>query len=60
MLIMVKQHPLTGYYIMLVWFRDNQEVADLILDSNDFEREKGITIYKNISVRYKDVKFKPS
>lgn len=38
-------------------FRDNQEVRDLILDSNDLERERGITILsKNVSVRYKDVK----
>lgn len=38
-------------------FRDNQEVNDLILDSNDLEREKGITILsKNVSVRYKDTK----
>ncbi len=38
-------------------FRDNQEVVDLILDSNDLERERGITILsKNVSVRYKDVK----
>ncbi len=38
-------------------FRDNQEVEDLILDSNDLERERGITILsKNVSVRYKDTK----
>ncbi len=38
-------------------FRDNQEMGDLILDSNDLERERGITILsKNVSVRYKDVK----
>ena len=38
-------------------FRDNQEVQDLILDSNDLERERGITILsKNISVRYKGTK----
>ena len=38
-------------------FRDNQEVQDLILDSNDLERERGITILsKNVSVRYKDIK----
>ena len=38
-------------------FRDNQEVQDLILDSNDLEREKGITILsKNVSVRYKETK----
>lgn len=38
-------------------FRDNQEVEDLILDSNDLERERGITILaKNVSVRYKGYK----
>jgi GTP-binding protein len=38
-------------------FRDNQEMGDLILDSNDQERERGITILsKNVSIRYKDVK----
>ena len=38
-------------------FRDNQEVQDLILDSNDLERERGITILsKNVSVKYKETK----
>lgn len=38
-------------------FRDNQETGDLILDNNDLERERGITILsKNVSVHYKDVK----
>ncbi|MFO7977867.1 MAG: translational GTPase TypA [Bacteroidales bacterium] len=38
-------------------FRDNQESGDLIMDSNDLERERGITILaKNCAVRYKDVK----
>ena len=38
-------------------FRENQEFGDLILDNNDLERERGITITsKNVSVRYKDVK----
>lgn len=38
-------------------FRDNQETGDLIMDSNDLERERGITIFsKNASVTYKDVK----
>ena len=38
-------------------FRDNQEMGELILDSNDLERERGITILaKNVSVRYKGVK----
>ncbi|OQY02614.1 MAG: GTP-binding protein TypA [Desulfobacteraceae bacterium 4572_130] len=38
-------------------FRDNQKVQDLVLDSNDLERERGITILsKNVSVRYKGTK----
>jgi GTP-binding protein len=38
-------------------FRDNQEVRELILDSTDLERERGITILsKNVAVRYKGVK----
>ena len=38
-------------------FRENQETGDLIMDSNDLERERGITIFsKNASVMYKDVK----
>ena len=38
-------------------FRDNQETGELIMDSNDLERERGITIFsKNISVAYKGVK----
>jgi GTP-binding protein len=38
-------------------FRDNQETGDLIMDSNDLEKERGITIFsKNASVVYKGVK----
>ena len=38
-------------------FRDNQETGELIMDSNDLERESGITIFsKNVSVTYKGVK----
>jgi len=36
---------------------DHKEVTDLLLDNNDLERERGITILsKNVSVNYKDVK----
>ncbi len=38
-------------------FRDDQEMGELLLDNNDLERERGITIVsKNVSVRYKDTK----
>lgn len=38
-------------------FRENQEVVDCVMDSNDLERERGITIYsKNCSIEYNDVK----
>jgi len=38
-------------------FRNNQAVQELVLDNNELERERGITILsKNVSVRYKDVK----
>lgn len=38
-------------------FRDNEETGELIMDNNDLERERGITIFsKNASVTYKDVK----
>ncbi len=38
-------------------FRDNQETGELIMDSNDLERERGITIFsKNASVMYKGIK----
>ena len=38
-------------------FRDNETSGELILDNNDLERERGITIVsKNVSVKYKDTK----
>ena len=38
-------------------FRDNQETGELILDNNDLERERGITILsKNVSINYKGTK----
>jgi GTP-binding protein len=38
-------------------FRDNQEIGELILDNNDLERERGITILaKNVSVQWKGTK----
>lgn len=38
-------------------FRDNQSSGDLILDNNDIERERGITILsKNVSINYKGTK----
>ena len=38
-------------------YRENQEVVDRVMDSNDLERERGITILaKNTAVHYKDIK----
>lgn len=38
-------------------FRENQSVEERVMDSNDIERERGITILaKNTSIKYKDVK----
>ena len=39
-------------------FRENEELVDCVMDSNELERERGITIYsKNCSVMYNDIKF---
>ena len=36
-------------------FSEREEVVDCVMDSNDIERERGITIYsKNCAIRYKD------
>lgn len=38
-------------------FRENENAGELILDNNDLERERGITIVsKNVAVKYKDIK----
>lgn len=38
-------------------FRDNEEMVDCVMDSNDIERERGITIYsKNCSIMHNDIK----
>ena len=38
-------------------FRDNEQIQDRVMDSNDLEKERGITILsKNTSVMYKDIK----
>src|ERR1051325_11608959 len=54
-------HGKTTLVDAMLWqsgvFRENQEVAERVMDSNDLEREKGITILaKNTSVRFGDVK----
>jgi GTP-binding protein len=55
-------HGKTTLVDALLWqsgaFRENQDVAERVMDSNDLEREKGITILaKNTAVRYGDVTF---
>ena len=54
-------HGKTTLVDRLLWashvFRENQQVEERVLDSNDQERERGITILsKNISITYKGVK----
>ncbi len=54
-------HGKTTLVDRILWqvklFRENQDMGELILDSNDLERERGITILsKNVSVRYKNTK----
>jgi len=54
-------HGKTTLVDAMLWqsgvFRENQEVVERVMDSNDLEREKGITILaKNTSVRYGGVK----
>ncbi|MEM1218746.1 MAG: translational GTPase TypA [Bacteroidota bacterium] len=49
---LVDKMPLAGQL-----FQDHEKPGELIMDSNDLERERGITILsKNVSIRYKDVK----
>src|SRR5262245_23358324 len=53
-------HGKTTLVDALLWqsgaFRENQDIAERVMDSNDLEREKGITILaKNTAVRYRDV-----
>src|SRR5438874_13264559 len=55
-------HGKTTLVDAMLWqsgaFRENQDVAERVLDSMDLEREKGITILaKNVAVRCNDVKF---
>ena len=54
-------HGKTTLVDAMLWqsgvFRENQEVVERVMDSNDLEREKGITILaKNTAIRYGDVK----
>ena len=54
-------HGKTTLVDAMLWqsgvFRENQAVVERVMDSNDLEREKGITILaKNLSVHYKDTK----
>ncbi len=54
-------HGKTTLVDAMLWqsgvFRENQEVVERVMDSNDLEREKGITILaKNTAVRYGEVK----
>ena len=54
-------HGKTTLVDAMLWqsgvFRENQEVAERVMDSNDLEREKGITILaKNTAIRYGDMK----
>ena len=54
-------HGKTTLVDAMLWqsgiFRENQEVAERVMDSNDLEREKGITILaKNTAIRYGEYK----
>jgi len=54
-------HGKTTLVDAMLWqsgvFRENQEVAERVMDSNDLEREKGITILaKNTAIRYGNIK----
>ncbi len=57
MLTMVRQLWLTSFLKQSGVFRENQEVEERVMDSNDIERERGITILsKNTAVHYNGVK----
>jgi GTP-binding protein len=55
--MLVNQHWLMRSYHNQESFRENEKVQEQVMDSNDQERERGITIYsKNCAINYKDYK----
>lgn len=54
---MVKRRLLTNCSIKSGTFRANENIAERAMDSNDLERERGITILaKNTAIHYKDTR----